>query len=103
MVAEKWFDRNFAFDFGPEKYGGICLRLKTKPADLQKALSRLSEDQLVAKPNGTWSMKEQLGHLSVLEPVWRIRFEDIEEQKPQLTSVDLNNTATTEAGFNTWS
>ena len=103
MGTAKWFDRQFAFDFGPEKYAGIYERLKEAPNALGRALTGLSEDVLIYKPDGGWSIKEHLGHLSVLEPIWRIRFYDIQARKPVLTPADLNNTATTEAGFNGWS
>jgi hypothetical protein len=44
--------------------------------------------------------KEHVGHLSLLEPLWRTRIEDIRDKKPVLTPADLSNRATSEAGFN---
>lgn len=55
---------------------------------------------LVYKPLGKWSIKEHVGHLFVLEPLWRTRFRDIQEGRPDLTVADLENRATSEGGFN---
>ncbi|HEY1212418.1 MAG TPA: DinB family protein [Bryobacteraceae bacterium] len=100
MDSAKWFDREFDLSFGPEKYAMIHERLASAPERLRQAVGLLPEEVLVAKPDGKWSIKEQAGHLFILEPLWRTRFGDILEQKPILTVADLNNTATTEAGFN---
>jgi uncharacterized damage-inducible protein DinB len=100
MEAKKWFDRQFAFDFGPDSYPAIYQRLKQAPDNLDRALAGLPEDILVFQPDGGWSIKEHAGHLSVLEPIWQIRFTDIRESKPRLTPADLTNRATTEGNFN---
>jgi uncharacterized damage-inducible protein DinB len=100
MDTVHWFDRNFNFSFGTEKYAGIRQRLKQAPDILNDLLRNIPEQILVQKPAGKWSVKEHTGHLSVLEPLWRIRWQDILDKKPVLTTADLNNTATSRAGFN---
>lgn len=100
MDTVHWFDRNFNFSFGTEKYAGIRQRLKQAPDILKDLLRNIPEQILVQKPAGKWSVKEHTGHLSVLEPIWRIRWQDILDKKPMLTTADLNNTATSTAGFN---
>src|SRR5579871_1686262 len=97
---EKWFDRGFAFSFGTDKYAEIYRQLRSAPDRLRDVLAGLSESVLLYKPDGGWSIKEHAGHLSVLEPIWRVRFRDILEQKTVLTPADLTNRATTEANFN---
>jgi len=100
MNTTKWFDRKFDLNFDTEKYTAIHSRLEQAPDTLGQIVAHLPEDILVYKPEGKWSIKEQIGHLSVLEPIWRIRFQDIREEKPRLTPADLDNRATSEAGFN---
>lgn len=100
MNNGKWFEREFDLSFGAEKFAAIYERLANAPERLRLSIGSLHEDVLVAKPEGKWSIKEQAGHLFIMEPLWRVRFQDIMEQKPVLTVADLNNTATTEAGFN---
>ena len=100
MDNRKWFDREFDLSFGPEKYVAIRAQLAGAPDRLRQAVGGPTEDVLVAKPDGKWSIKEQVGHLFIMEPLWRVRLQDILDQRPVLTVADLNNTATTEAGFN---
>ena len=100
METSKWFDRKFDLSFSTDKYTAVYKQLEQAPDRLKNIIISLPEDTLVRKPDGKWSIKEHTGHLSVLEPVWRIRFQDILESKPVLTPADLDNKATTEAGFN---
>ena len=100
MDTGKWFDRKFDFDFGIEKYASVYNRLQQAPDRLKGLVLHLPEDVLVFKPDGKWSIKEHTGHLSLLEPIWRIRFQDIRAGNSALTPADLENRATTEAGFN---
>ena len=99
----KWFDRKFDFSFTTDQYTAVYERLKQAPDTLRQLILNISEDTLVHKPDDKWSVKEHTGHLSVLEPIWRIRFGDILESKLVLTPADLSNRATTEAGFNSYS
>jgi len=100
MSTPKWFEREFDLSFSADKYASIYARLKHAPERLRQAVAGLTEEVLLRKPGGKWSIKEHVGHLAIMEPLWRIRFLDIRERKPVLTTADLNNTATTEAGFN---
>jgi uncharacterized damage-inducible protein DinB len=102
MNKTKWFDRKFDLGFDTERYAAIYARLQQAPDVVKRIVAHLPEETLLYKPEGKWSIKEQIGHLSVLEPIWRIRFQDIREEKPRLTPADLDNRATTEAGFNTY-
>jgi uncharacterized damage-inducible protein DinB len=97
---EKWFDRGFAFSFGTERYSEIYGDLLAGPDRLREAFAGLAEPVQVYKPDGGWSIREHAGHLSVLEPIWRVRFHDILNRVPVLTPADLTNRATTEANFN---
>jgi uncharacterized damage-inducible protein DinB len=103
MSASKWFERKFDFSFDVDEYTGIYQRLQQAPAALADILFNIPDDILSHQPDGKWSVKEHTGHLCVLEPLWRARIHDILEKKPILTPTDLNNTATSEAGFNRFS
>lgn len=100
MSTSKWFERKFDFSFEVDEYTTIYQRLQQAPAVLESVLRNIPEQKLTYKPDGNWSIKEHAGHLSVLEPLWRARIQDIIEKKPTLTPTDLNNSATDEAGFN---
>lgn len=100
MDTAKWFERKFDFDLGTDKYAAVYNRLQRAPETVKDMVLSLPEDVLVFKPDGKWSIKEHTGHLSMLEPIWRIRFQDIRAGNAVLTPADLENRATTEAGFN---
>jgi uncharacterized damage-inducible protein DinB len=103
MSTSKWFERKFDFSFDVNEYTGIYHRLQQAPAILASVLLNKPEQIFSHQPDGKWSVKEHTGHLSVLEPLWRARIQDILEKKPVLTPTDLNNSATSEAGFNKFS
>jgi len=103
MNTPKWFDRQFDFRFGTEQYPEVYKRLQQAPAVLQQLIDNTPEALLIQQPDGKWSIKEHIGHLSIMEPVWRVRFEDIQQQRPVLTAADLTNSATSAAGFNNYS
>ena len=100
MSTSKWFERKFDFSFDVDEYNNIYQRLQQAPAILEAVLLTIPEQLLSHQPAGNWSIKEHTGHLSVLEPLWRARLQDIIDKKPILTPTDLNNSATSEAGFN---
>ncbi len=100
MATSKWFHRKFNFDFSIDRYAFITDRLRQAPDKINAIVADLGEEILIGKPDGKWSIKEHTGHLSLLERSWRIRFQDIREMKPLLSPVDLDNTATSKAGFN---
>jgi uncharacterized damage-inducible protein DinB len=101
MSALKWFERKFDFSFDVKEYTAIYQRLQQAPEQLERLLQNKVEDPMLGhQPAGKWSVKEHTGHLSVLEPLWRTRIYDILEKKPILTPTDLNNSATSDAGFN---
>jgi uncharacterized damage-inducible protein DinB len=55
----------------------------------------------VRKPGEKWSAQEHAGHLADLEPLWLARVGDYRAGTPELTTADLSNRKTDEAGHNT--
>jgi uncharacterized damage-inducible protein DinB len=100
METPKWFDRQFDFRIGSDDEAAIYARLQEATEIVKQCVQNIGEDILVQKPEGTWSVKEQIGHLFIIEPLWRTRFEDIRQSRPALTPADLDNKATSAAGFN---
>jgi uncharacterized damage-inducible protein DinB/predicted GNAT family acetyltransferase len=97
----KWFDRKFDFNLSDEDFPILLERLQTSIDRFEEVIRILSECDLTYKPQNKWSIKEHLGHLGVLEPLWQIRFQEIKNNQGSMTPADLNNTATNEAAFNT--
>jgi len=100
MEHTKWFDRKFDFGFAQNIFPSVIERLRGTPVRLEEKLRYVSNDAANAKVNGSWSIKENIGHLIDLEPLWIGRLEDILEQRTDLRVADLTNTKTNEANHN---
>src|ERR1041385_7237480 len=97
MEQTKWFDRKFDFSFTQNIFPSIIERLKGTPARLEEKVRSISNNIAVAKSNGGWSVKENIGHLIDLEPLWMGRLEDILNKEVDLRPADLTNQKTNEA------
>lgn len=100
MQQVKWFERKFDFAVYPNQFPSIIERLAGTPARLEEKVKTITEGVLVTKPGGAWSIKENIGHLTDLEPLWQGRLEDIVDGATELRPTDLQNTKTTEANHN---
>jgi uncharacterized damage-inducible protein DinB len=100
MNTTRWFDRKFEFSFGTDQFDPLLQRLQRAPDRLRAAIAGIAEDLLRQRPGEKWSVKENIGHLVVLEPLWQQRVLDIKARKTELSPADLNNGATDEGQFN---
>ena len=96
----KWFDRKFDFNVEQNIFPSIIERLRGTPARLEEKIQRIPENVLTSKVNGTWSIKENVGHLIDLEPLWMERLQDILNKETFLRTADLSNTKTHQANHN---
>jgi len=97
----KWFDRKFDSNVSIDHFGEILRRLENFPVVLHKWLKTCPKAMTTFKSEGKWSVNENIGHLTLLESLWRRRFQDIKDEKQDMFPADLNNTATEQASFNT--
>jgi uncharacterized damage-inducible protein DinB len=100
MKQTKWFDRTFDFSFKENIFPTIIERLKQTPLLLKNEIEEISEKQLNFKPNNNWSIKENIGHLTDLEPIWQGRLEDILNNESVFRVADLENKKTNLANHN---
>lgn len=100
MKQTKWFERKFDFSKTENIFPSIIERLAGTPARLEEKMKTISVDILERKPDNTWSIKENIGHLTDLEPLWQGRFEDIKNGEKELRPTDLANRKTDEADHN---
>lgn len=96
----RWFDRQFDSNTGSKYFDEFLKRLEHFPAVLNELLKSCPIEVSTRKIEDKWSVNENIGHLILLEDLWRIRFRDIKEGKPDISPADLNNTATDESSFN---
>jgi uncharacterized damage-inducible protein DinB len=100
MKQIRWFDRSFDFDFTQNIFPAIVERLSGTPARLEEKLAAIPENLLRLRPNDTWSILENIGHLTDLEPLWQGRLEDFLSGATVLRPADLTNATTDAANHN---
>jgi uncharacterized damage-inducible protein DinB len=100
MQQVKWFERNFNFGIEQNIFPSIIERLIGTPARLEEKFKTIPSTFLTIRINNTWSIKENLGHLTDLEPLWQGRLEDILNGKTELRPADLRNSKTELANHN---
>jgi uncharacterized damage-inducible protein DinB len=96
-----WFERKFEFSFPVELFPNLCVRLRGTPARLEEMVRAYPRERLVLRPEEKWSAQEHAGHLLDLEPLWMARVGDYLAGATELTTADLSNRKTHEAGHNT--
>lgn len=100
MERTKWIERKFNFDHPEGWIYNILERLRGTPARISKMTDGLSEELLCLKPEGKWSIKEHIGHLSDLEELHEGRIDDFLEMKDTLRAWETTNAQTETANHN---
>lgn len=95
QIKWTWFERDFDFEFPAEKMPDITERLRCTPLRTQATVENLDESQLhFRESENTWSVKENVAHISDLEPLWIGRIEDILMRAETMRAADLTNATT---------
>lgn len=100
MQRAKWTDRKFTFDFPEGWLADILERLRGTEIRIIYMINSVSEIDCEFKPNGEWSIKEHIGHLSDLEDLHEGRIDDFLERKEVLRAADMTNKRTHNANHN---
>jgi len=100
MSPAPWFERAFSLDIPASLFANTVERLRGTPARLEERTLSLPAPALTDRPNDTWSIQENVGHLADLEPLWLGRFDDLLEHRGALRPADLTNRQTHEANHN---
>lgn len=100
MTKVNWFERSFDFSLAQNIFPSVIERLSGTPARLDEKFKSIPGDILEVKVDNTWSIKENLGHLIDLEPLWQARLEDIISGKNELRPADLTNRKTDQGNHN---
>ncbi|PWU01911.1 MAG: DinB family protein [Bacteroidetes bacterium] len=100
MSQQKWFDRKFEFSSNENIFPSILERISGTPARVEEKFKFISPSIHEIRLDNTWSIKENLGHLTDLEPLWQGRVEDIMNGHKEMRPTDLLNSRTTEANHN---
>lgn len=100
MQPIKWITRKFTFDHQENIFPSIIERLEGTPIRLQHKIKMIPEKIQSKRLDGTWSIKENIGHLIDLEELWQGRLEDILEGKEYMRVWDVTNQQTFDAQHN---
>jgi uncharacterized damage-inducible protein DinB len=100
MQQTKWFERKFDFNSQQNIFPSVIERLAGTPARLDEKFKSIPEKILPGRIDNTWTIKENVGHLTDLEPLWQGRLEDILNDETEMRPTDLQNRKTTEANHN---
>jgi len=100
MEQVKWFERDFAFKPTQNIFPAVLERLVGTPVRLEEKLKTIPTDVSTIRINDTWTIKENVGHLLDLEPLWQGRLDDILNGKADLRPADLQNSKTNLANHN---
>jgi uncharacterized damage-inducible protein DinB len=100
MERQKWIDHVFNLGLDPGWATNVISRLQDTSIRLKHYCSLLSNEELINKPNGAWSIKEHIGHLIDLEPMHNKRLMEFADLNEYLTMADMSNSATEKADHN---
>ncbi len=101
MVTQiKWMQRKFDFSQVPGVYPNLLERMLGTAVRLEEITAGASDEVLSYKPEGKWSVKENIGHLTDIEALHEKRLDEILSGSENLTPADMTNKATTEANYN---
>jgi len=96
MKQSKWFDRQFPIIEDNGLLPTIIERLEGTSVRLMSKIEGINFTQ-VKVFNDRWSIKQEIGHLLDLEPLWLERANQIINNNPRLVAADLTNKKTNEA------
>lgn len=100
MQKTEWFKRQFPVIEDNGILPAIIERLSGTPARVEEIIGQLKPDLLIRRSGEKWTIKEEVGHLSDLEPLWFGRLADLADGLPELRVADLTNQQTHTAGHN---
>jgi uncharacterized damage-inducible protein DinB len=100
MDRLKWFDRKFDFSYTENIFPIILERLIGTPLRITSKLKSIPPELLETRIDNSWSIKENIGHLTDLEPLWQKRLDDIISGNEYMTPADLTNSKTDLANHN---
>ena len=100
MKKTEWFNRKFPPIVDNGILPSIIERLIGTPARLEEITHYIDEYILMSKASEKWSIKEEAGHLSDLEPLWLGRLHELMSGMSELRVADLSNQRTHSANHN---
>jgi uncharacterized damage-inducible protein DinB len=96
----KWIERQFHDRPDAGTFPMVAERLAGTPARIEEKARLVPDDMTSRNIGDTWSVREHIGHLRDLEPLWKVRIDEFLGGVPELTAADMTNRLTRDAGHN---
>lgn len=101
MVARTpWLDRKFQTGLPLSALPTLLERLRGTPCRVEERLRGLPSAALTVRHGDSWSIKENVGHLVMVEDLWAGRLDDFEARRPELRAARFESWRVGEASFN---
>ena len=95
-----WTVHKFSFDRPVETFSEVLERLRGTPPRAAELVNGFSDQTLALRPEGKWSVKEHIGHLTDLMAVDEKRLKEFLSGAAVLSAADMTNRATEAANHN---
>ena len=95
-----WIQRTFDFAFSAGLYPELIERMRGTPARVEELARALPAGSLTRRFEDTWSIQENIGHLSDLEELFAGRLDEFEADAITLRPADMTNEKTHQTGHN---
>jgi hypothetical protein len=102
MTQLKWIERKFNFGYSDEYLPLFIERLRSTLPRIMELTDTITDKEASFMPEGKWSIKQHIGHLTDLEELHAGRLYDFLERKSTLRPADMENKKTEEADHNKW-
>lgn len=102
MKQIPWFSKTFDFGKSETSFSPLRDQLVQFPEKLNGLLKPVPIDIHGLSTDGKWSVKENIGHLLVMEEVWLKRMQQLASGASEMYVADLTNAATSNGMFNTY-
>lgn len=99
-MLEKWPQRTFKFDLPAARLPCLLERLRGTPARVEDKIRGVSPERLRKRVGETWSVQENIGHLTDIEELHLARLDELERGVETLRAADMANKKTWEADHN---
>jgi len=100
MKRTPWVDRKFSNIEDNALLPSIIERLDGTFVRISDKISRTNPELQTVKKNGKWSIREHIGHLGDLEPLWLRRVDDFVNGLSEMRAADMTNKKTHKANHN---
>jgi hypothetical protein len=100
IERSRWLERDFVFGLPVSRFPDVLERLRGTPARLDDRLAHAPPARLPLRPDGSWSILENVGHLSLVEELWDGRLDDFLAGAETLRPAGYDPTRVETARFN---